>query len=240
MRVAMAQVRLDHASRSATIQDIMSAVDRAADTDPAPDLVVLPGGCDGDGRGNAAVRESVVEAIAHRAREWGVYVAAGMHGVAQREACALLFDADGDMVACTSELSAGEPDSDVSNVVIHESPCGAIGVVEATSIGYRQACESTAGCEAVMAVPIPDRGNERSAAARANIESFLLPAPVASGAHWAVVLPAQRDPGPSQKPASHREGSVLWAPSGSPLAAADGSDEAIVFVDVPIAPKDIR
>lgn len=240
MRVAMAQVRLDDASRSATIQDIMSAVDRAADTDPAPDLVVLPGGCDGDGRATAAVRESVVEAIAHRAREWGVYVAAGMHGGAQREACALLFDADGDMVACSSQSNAGEPDSDASNVVIHESPCGAIGVVDPTSIGYGQACESTAGREVVMAVPIPDRVGKRSAAVRANIESFLLPAPVGGGAYWAVVLPAQRDPGPSRKPASHREGSVLWAPDGSPLAAADGSDEAMVFVDVPIVPKDIR
>lgn len=240
MRVALAQVRLDRPSRSMTIQDILSALDRATDTDPAPDLVVLPGGCDGKDGADAAVCNSLMEAIAHKAREWGIYIAVGMHGETDREACALLFDADGDTVARAVASNAGEPGSDASRVAIHNSPYGAIGVVEATSIGYAQACASTAGRDAVMAVPIPGGGGKRSAAARRNIESFLLPTPVASGVHWAVVLPAEGELRPSRKPGSHCEGSVLWAPGGTPLVAANSLDETIVCVDVPITPRDIR
>ncbi len=49
MRVALIQVLFAPSSRAATIQHLMAVVDRAAATTPAPDVLLLPGGCDNGG-----------------------------------------------------------------------------------------------------------------------------------------------------------------------------------------------
>ena len=88
------------------MQRLNEALERAAGVDPAPDLLVLPGACDTGGatsgrRWPNASLECARENIAWKAREWGVFVAAGLH--VRRgdtlQACALLFDPDGDVVA---------------------------------------------------------------------------------------------------------------------------------------------
>ena len=233
MRVALAQIRLDRRSRSARIQDVMSAVDRAAGAEPAPDLVVLPGGCDSDLSANAIVNRTLLEAIAGKAREWGLYIAAGVQGANGQTAWAVLVDADGDQVACTLDSSSPKPGFDAPTIAFHESPYGAIGIVDAGSIEQGLACEATTHRDVIVAVPVPDRAEKLSATARRNIDSFLLPPPEENAAHWAVVLPAEQ-------PSGHRAESVLWAPGGKPLGAANSSDETIVFVDVPVVPGNAR
>lgn len=233
MRVALVQILLDHPGRSARVQAILSGIRSAVDTDTAPDLVVLPGGCDGDAGASDEIQGSVSEAIAHEARDWGVYIAAGLHWESQ--ACALLFDADGDIAACSPRDGGAKGSDDESNVGFCDSPYGVIGVVEPSSISLAQACALGPASGAVMAVPVSMAETKRSAAGGRNIQSFLTPKSVEiEGAHWAVVLPAQR------RQAKQNRRSALWAPGGSALAAAQDSDEIIVNVDVPVAPPIIR
>lgn len=106
MRVALLQIRLEPKSPAGNIQRLNAAIERAARADPAPDLLVVPGACDTGGatstrRWHDASLECAKENIAWKAREWGIFIAAGLHlrrgDTLQR--CALLFDPDGDVVA---------------------------------------------------------------------------------------------------------------------------------------------
>lgn len=237
MRIALVQLDLDYTNRSATVQGLGAAVGRAADTSPAPVLVILPGGCDAECTANRAVLESVKEAISHQAREWGVYVAVGLHTFRDEspEPCALLFDTDGDIVARSPRRSEDQQTGAESPLELHCSPYGVIGVVEPTVIDNVKACHATSGFDGVIAVPMPRATAGRSSAATRNVVSFHRSIPTESKSHWAVVHPAGGKSESSMK--LEPVASFLRAPSGSLLAAAENREETILFADVPIAPS---
>jgi hypothetical protein len=112
--------------RSSNLQKMMDAFDQAAGGDPAPDMVVMPGGCDGGGViGGRAVpigcTYSYRSALAGKAREWGVYAAGGYHGGlgGVSSAVSVLFDANGDCLLEAPGLRRLAEESP-AGTVIHE------------------------------------------------------------------------------------------------------------------------
>ena len=106
MRVSLLQVRLNSRSPALNLQALSAAVDRAGAGRPGPDLLVLPGACDTggaplSGAHHAASLECVKELIAWKAREWGVFIAAGLHRRSGEDSAphGVIFDPDGDIVA---------------------------------------------------------------------------------------------------------------------------------------------
>ena len=78
------QLRFAPQSRAANAQRLIAAIERASEADPAPDLIVLPGACDTGGvrlgsDWNEATLQGIAETLAWKAREWGVFIAAGLH-----------------------------------------------------------------------------------------------------------------------------------------------------------------
>ncbi|MCB9855215.1 MAG: hypothetical protein H6818_05960 [Phycisphaerales bacterium] len=102
MRVAVVQLEVDPSSRSKTLQRAMRAMDKAAEADPAPDLVVLPAFADTCVETADAVLEGTYGATAaacgFRARSWGVFAAMGFAERARPlpRLIGILFDQDGD------------------------------------------------------------------------------------------------------------------------------------------------
>ena len=134
MRVALLQLGAIQKSRSANLQSLMAAIDRAASDHEGLDILVTP--AIGDRYAKTAALHglfaSVSETIAWKAREWGVFIATGMN-VNENEDIQLrsfLFDPDGDVVARTGGASFGESSPDQDSVCWYSSPVGRIGVVD--------------------------------------------------------------------------------------------------------------
>ena len=106
MRVALLQLRIDSQSRAANLSQAFRMIDEACSADPSPDLLVLPEACDtgrSEGRTSSltpAMADGFGQSLASKAREWGVYVAAGFHQVVDGVpvGSAVLYDPDGDVV----------------------------------------------------------------------------------------------------------------------------------------------
>ncbi len=107
MRITLVQMRIDLASRASNLSRALRWIDLACAQDPAPDLVVLPGGCDGAAFGPGAPPVSMAmtqvfsQSVALKAKEWGTYVALGFRQPSG-QLCAsvgVLFDPDGDAIA---------------------------------------------------------------------------------------------------------------------------------------------
>lgn len=103
MRFALVQIEVQRTGRSANLTRVLRMVRKAAESDPAPDVVLLPAACDGfSSKGvTQAMAEGFSESLAAAAREWGVYVASG--GLQPSSAGpveqARLYDPDGDVIA---------------------------------------------------------------------------------------------------------------------------------------------
>ena len=102
MRIALLKIALDPTSRSTNIARALSLTDAAAGQQPAPDLIVVPAGCDyvQNGRHSftQAMSEMYLASMSAKAREWGVLIAFGrrrLTGETPSEV-AILLDADGD------------------------------------------------------------------------------------------------------------------------------------------------
>ena len=234
MKLALVQLRLNHKSHSRTMQHLRAAVADAANTIPAPDLIVLPGACDEESTANGATLESMKESIAHLAREWGIYIAVGLRTLRKKnlEAYAVLFDADGDVVTQSPRTrGVNRPLSEWPS--LHLSPCGEIGVIEPTANDGTGAFQSIAGGHRVIAVPVGGAKNKRSARAAPSPGSSFESISANTAAHWAVVVPADV----TSTMESESVASFLQAPDGSLLAAAENLEETILFADVPIVPR---
>jgi len=105
MRIAVAQLAIEPAMRTLTFQRALRAIDAAAETDPSPDVVLLPAFCDVPEvlAGNTEIVERLagptVAACGLRARHWGVFVALGFAEQGPREpyVTGVLLDNDGDV-----------------------------------------------------------------------------------------------------------------------------------------------
>ena len=128
MRIALLGAELCADSRASNIASAMELIDQAARSDPGPDLVVLPGGCDrptGAVQGcSPAMIESYTAALCAKAREWGIYVAAARREwVKDRDSeVASLTDPDGD------ELFVHPTTDDTNHVDTVSTSIGSIGL----------------------------------------------------------------------------------------------------------------
>ncbi len=104
LRVALVQLESSGHSRAARLQGVLSMIDRAAEHDPSPDLIVLPAFVDvarafaGESTGIEHVVGQTGSAVGQRARSWGVFI---VYGQAERSAgktyiTSVLLDNDGD------------------------------------------------------------------------------------------------------------------------------------------------
>lgn len=238
MRVALVQVRLDPKSNAANVEQLCAAIDRAAEGDPAPDLLVLPGACDTGGAAprsgwRPAVLEGVLESIAWKAREWGVLVAAGLH-VSHEETfvpCAALFDADGDIVARSAAAASRARSEAGAPAETWSSSVGDVGVLDPSVAGSGEERITTGVGGTLIAVPVCSAASgARRRAAEANIARLRQKPGPGRGLYWAVVTasgsPWANDAG--------GPGTFVTGPDGVLLASASDPGETIVYVDVPL------
>ena len=240
MRVALVQLRLNAKSRAANVKGVMAAIARASQVQPAPDLLVLPGACDTGGatfgRGHSeATLTGVRETIAWMAREWGVFIAAGLH--CRRDdttvPCALLFDPDGDIVARSIAAAVNEGGPPSGPIALWPSVVGDIGVFEPSAgapLGYMPDFEARGAFIAMPAAGANAAGRRRTAQA---VEAVRHDAAVRGAAWWGVtaaageVVQAADTGGPA---------TFLCDPHGHLAASAGTADETIVHAEVPFVP----
>ncbi len=176
------------------------------------------------------------EAIAFRAREWGVYIAVGLH-LWEREhliPCAVVFDANGDIVARSRVQSRHPVESPSSTGSFFASPVGTIGVYEMSGSGAGRPITVVSSGSCVVCVPVAGTTDKQRSAVAGQIEGLRKTDSARSHAYWAVVVPASKRGAPSGKTVT----SFLCAPDGSVLAAAKNLEETILFADVPISTSD--
>lgn len=121
MRIAVVQLPVQRASRTAAFQAALAAIDAAADTDPAPDLVLLPAFGDvldvlaGDTPPCENVHGQTTAGCGHRARTWGIFVALGMaaRGPERPYLTSVLMDRDGDIRLAQRQVSLDKSASEV-------------------------------------------------------------------------------------------------------------------------------
>ncbi|MFQ5501056.1 MAG: carbon-nitrogen hydrolase family protein [Phycisphaerae bacterium] len=105
MRIAVVQLSIQPNRRTATLQAALNAIDAAAKTDPAPDIILLPAFADvlHSAPGQSAPCEHVegqtTAACGLRARNWGVFIAFGMAEKSENRPylTSVLLDRDGDV-----------------------------------------------------------------------------------------------------------------------------------------------
>ena len=239
MKVALLQSKLDPKSGSTNIQGLIALIRRAASTRPAPDLLILPGGCDTGGvppsnnlseAGMRCVRES----LAFEARDWGLYIAVGLHS--RIEGCwlpvSVLFDPDGDAVASAPGQSGPDQKMTPTDISFWSCATGRMGVC-APSVSVASD-EIAAGLQSggVVAVPTtPTLTGKRRQIDQANLERLREEPALLDRAYWAVVAPART----KEEPAEYARGSTfLMGAAGRILAAADTAFETIVYTDLPL------
>jgi len=117
MRVAVVQLPVQRAARTSTFQAALAAIDAAADTDPAPDLVLLPAFRDvvdalaGDAPLCENVHGQAIAGCGYRARTWGIFAALGMAecGPKRPYLTGVLMDRDGDIRLAQRQVHSDEP-----------------------------------------------------------------------------------------------------------------------------------
>lgn len=119
MRVAVIQMEVDGESRANNQRRAFELIAKAAEMDPVPEVVCLPGRCEGGSRvegddaASAVTSETFTEVLASQAREMGVSVVVGFaefDGQHQYD-CAAWIDADGDMLVKHRRITVDRDES---------------------------------------------------------------------------------------------------------------------------------
>ncbi len=119
MRVAVIQMEVDGESRANNQRRAFELIAEAAEMDPVPEVICLPGRCEGgslvegDDAASAVTSETFTEVLASQAREMGVSVVVGFaefDGQRQYD-CAAWIDADGDMLLKHRRIILGRDES---------------------------------------------------------------------------------------------------------------------------------
>ncbi|MCK4660510.1 MAG: hypothetical protein KAV82_13390 [Phycisphaerae bacterium] len=133
MRVGLIQIAVTPGVRSANIARLMRLIDQTCECDPAPDLVVVPAGCESD-LGHAvssgltrAMGYALLGPLAMKAREWGVFLAGGFWGRDESGPLVrgVLLDPDGDVLIKT----ARQNDAQRLPVRVWATSIGAVGLL---------------------------------------------------------------------------------------------------------------
>lgn len=120
MRIAVVQLTLQPRGRTLTFQAALKAIDAAAESDPAPDLICLPAFADvldsALGRNELCeqVEGQTTAACGQRARSWGLFVTFGLaeRGPDRPYVTSVLLDRDGDVRLAQRQLSFHESTAD--------------------------------------------------------------------------------------------------------------------------------
>jgi len=238
VRVALLQLGNIQEGRSTNLQSLMAAIDRAASNDPGPDLLVLP--ATGDVRGMTAGQNglfaSIAETIAWKAREWGVYVAAGL-SVLEVETTmfrSFLFDPDGDIVARTGAATSGKQGAAEDLRSWFSSPVGRFGLVDPQTASVPTS-STDERCEGgFLAYPLPSLGTPaQRRAVTSSLESLRAGASDTLGTYWGVAgrAEASADAGKAGHPVT-----FVRDPSGTVIENAAPSCETVLYADVDLPP----
>ncbi len=119
MRVAVIQMEVDGQSRANNQRRAFELIAKAAEMDPVPEVICLPGRCeggslaDGDDAASAGTSKTFTEVLAAQAREMGVSVVVGFAEFdgQHHHDCAAWFDADGDMLVKHRRINMGRDES---------------------------------------------------------------------------------------------------------------------------------
>jgi predicted amidohydrolase len=242
MKVAVVQlvVRLGH--RATTLQRALAAFDRAAEADPAPDLVLLPAFSDvpelawGETCVGERLEGPTVAAIAHRARQWGVFVCFGLaERIANRLAvCSALLDHDGDLVAVRrGELTGAKQPvtSCASGVDVRNTTIGAIGLLHAGDVCQAAGASDDASARAELLI-CPGcflSAGGKGPARRVELTGKIVATAKRFGAHIAVADVSTEADGVSSGVTGT---SMIVAPGGAIVCGEAGE---IIYSDVPVA-----
>lgn len=192
MNVSLLQITLDRKARAGNLVRVTDAIVRAARSDSTPDLLILPGSCDTGGGPPGRDHSDGFLAnfratIASKAREWGLYIAAGLHIACEtgHEHCGVLFDPDGDLVAVGAAQQSGGAGGD-GRIANWATVIGTMAVCTTHHLMGR-CLDSAVPKGALVAVPVSvtTTGGTRRDDERC-VES-LLDDP--AGAYWALVSP---------------------------------------------------
>jgi predicted amidohydrolase len=119
LRVAVIQMEVDGESRANNQRRAFELIAKAAETDPVPEVICLPGRCEGgslveeENAASAVTSRTFTEVLASQAREMGVSVVVGFaefDGQHQYD-CAAWLDADGDMLVKHRRIIVGRDES---------------------------------------------------------------------------------------------------------------------------------
>ncbi len=212
----------------------------AAEQVPPPDLMVLPDGCDFGGPSTpTAVHQAhcvaVRETLAWKAREWGVYIAAGLHSFVDESYVpnTVLFDPDGDVVARSKRL--GDPASGEFGMSDNccATPVGAISVYRIDRDSDSDVWSRFQGNQAIHVV-----GGFHSAsdAQRRAFEEYMTGLETgessSSAFYWTAVTGASLRAKKTNKECDH---SFIRSSDGRVLAIASESTETSVSAEMPLA-----
>ncbi len=119
LRVAVIQMEVDGESRANNQRRAFELIAEAAEMDPAPEVICLPGRCEGgslaegDDAASAVTSTTFTEVLASQAREMGVSVVVGFAEFdgQQHYDCAVWLDADGDMLVKHRRIIVGRDES---------------------------------------------------------------------------------------------------------------------------------
>lgn len=240
MIVGLLHIELEPQSGAGNMQRILRAIEEGARVDPAPDLLVLPGACD---TGGVPIDRAFPEArllglregIAAKAKEWGIFIAAGLHERVEGDygLSAVMFDPDGDLIC-----RAGDPTLDVNPLepvpVQTSTVAGDFGVFEPSASAPLEGAFTVEPRGAFVALPL---GLSKLAKMRrvgeSNLEAIRNVRSARGGAHWGVVRAFK--PGQGEA-ATKRVGAFVCDPEGKVLASAPCGEPCQLFAEVAIEP----
>ena len=233
MRIALLQLALDRKSSAANMQIITAAIERTAKANPAPDLLIFPGACDtGGGKAGSHLTEArlqgIAETIAWKAREWGVFIAAGLHVCEDERVvpCAAVFDEDGDIVM----RSGSATDAAATNTPVEfwHTAVGDIGVVGHPSDIPETLVASAGKGGGLIAWPVVATTAKERQACDTAAAALCGSVPTTRGAYWGVVSAAH------SWPHDRHPGTFVCSPEGRVLSFADSQEETILYAEAPL------
>ena len=223
MNIALLQIELDPSSPAGNLQRVLAAIERVAKADPPPDLLVLPGACDTGGTlpGRdfpVSIIQNIREAIAFKAREWGIYIAVGLHtrGPDGYNHSAVLLDPDGDAAADHEAVVESEGD-------------GFANARWRSTVGDIEVCAIEVEADTPAIEDVPSRGLLVAVPLRpgANVK------PTATGAHWAIVRSAGPAKGRGKKSSPLTR---FVGPDGKEGRSAKSAKEEVVWANIALRP----
>ena len=142
MRVCLIPMQVQPGKRSANLGRALECMERVGAEEPAPDLMVFPEGLDW-GLPPAELDPAIVEprggpfveSLAQRARELGIYLAAGLTELEDEclFSCAVLIDPDADVILRHRRIAVGRgPDPTFApgdQLQVRRTPLGRVGLL---------------------------------------------------------------------------------------------------------------